>query len=84
MGIYPIGSLVLLTTREVGIVYKPNQDPKWMDRPAVLLVSRDEKNHPKKEMVDLTEHDEQGRFRRTVVKTLDPFKFHIDVAKYMM
>jgi len=84
VGIYPIGSLVLLTTREVGIVYKPNQDPKWMDRPAVLLVSRDEKNHPKKEMVDLTEHDEQGRFRRTVVKTLDPFKFHIDVAKYMM
>jgi HD-GYP domain-containing protein (c-di-GMP phosphodiesterase class II) len=82
VGIYPIGSLVLLTTREIGIVYKPN--PKWMDRPAVLLISRDEKNHAKKELVDLMEKDEQGRFKRNVVKTLDPYKFHIDIAKYMM
>ena len=43
VGIYPIGSLVLLNTRELGIVYKPNPDPKWMDRPSVILVSRDEK-----------------------------------------
>jgi HD-GYP domain-containing protein (c-di-GMP phosphodiesterase class II) len=84
VGIYPIGSLVLLTTREIGIVYKPNPDPSWMDRPAVLLISRDEKGHPRKEMVDLTEKDEQGRFKRAVVKTLDPFKYHIDIAKYMM
>ena len=84
VGIYPIGSLVLLTTREVGIVYKPNPSPKWMDRPAVLLIGKDEEKHVKKELVDLTEKDEQGRFKRTVVKTLDPYRFHIDIAKYMV
>jgi HD-GYP domain-containing protein (c-di-GMP phosphodiesterase class II) len=84
VGIYPIGSLVLLTTREIGIVYKPNPDPELMDRPAVLLISRDEKDHPKKDLVDLVDRDENGRFRRTVVKTLDPFKYHIDIAKYMI
>jgi len=84
VGIYPIGSLVLLSTREIGIVYKPNPDPKWMDRPAILLISRDEKKQARKQLADLTEKDEQGRFKRTVVKTLDPYKYHIDIAKYMM
>ncbi|NWF93917.1 MAG: HD-GYP domain-containing protein [Syntrophaceae bacterium] len=82
VGIYPIGSLVLLDTRELGIVYKPNPDPKWMDRPKVLLVSRDETGEGRKELVDLTETDSKGRFKRSIVKTLDPRKYHIDIIKY--
>jgi HD-GYP domain-containing protein (c-di-GMP phosphodiesterase class II) len=82
VGIYPIGSLVLLDTRELGIVYKPNQTPKWMDRPKVILVSRDERGGGRKEMVDLTETDSKGRFKRSIVKTLDPRKYHIDIIKY--
>ena len=82
VGIYPIGSLVLLNTHELGIVYKPNPNPKWMDRPQVLLVSRDEKGEAKKEMLDLTETDGRGKFKRNIVKTLDPSKYHIDITKY--
>ncbi len=82
VGTYPIGSLVLLNTHELGIVYKPNPDPKWIDRPQLLLVSRDEKGEAKKEIVDLTETDVRGKFKRDVVKTLDPFKYHIDITKY--
>ena len=82
VGIYPIGSLVLLNTHELGIVYKPNPNPKWMDRPQVLLVSRDERGEAKKEMVDLTETDGRGQFKRNIIKTLDPFKYHIDITKY--
>jgi HD-GYP domain-containing protein (c-di-GMP phosphodiesterase class II) len=82
VGIYPIGSLVLLNTRELGIVYKPNPNPKWMDRPQVLLVSRDERGEAKKEMVDLTETDGRGKFKRNIIKTLDPSKYHIDITKY--
>src|SRR4030042_1346682 len=40
VGIYPVGSLVLLNTRELGIVYKANPTPGWMDRPRVILISR--------------------------------------------
>lgn len=84
VGIYPIGSLALLDTREVGIVCKPNLDPKWMDRPQVMLVARDAKGFVKKEVVDLTEKDGNDRFKRSVVKTLDPNKYHIDIGKHFL
>ena len=84
VGIYPIGSLVLLNTREMGIVYKPDHDPKWLDRPMVILVARGEKGDVKKEMVDLKETDGTGRYRRSIVKTLDPHQYHIDIAKYFL
>jgi putative nucleotidyltransferase with HDIG domain len=82
VGTYPIGSLVLLDTHEIGIVYKPNPNPQWIDRPKVLLVFRDEGGEAEKEMVDLTETDDNGHFKRSVLKTLDPFKYHIDITKY--
>ncbi len=82
VGMYPIGSLVLLNTRDLGIVYKPNLDPQWIDRPKVLLVSRDDKGEAKKEIIDLTETDGKGKFKRDIIKTLDPFKYHIDITKY--
>lgn len=84
VGIHPIGSLVLLDTHEFGIVYKPNLDPKWMDRPQVILVSRNAKGDVKKEMIDLTETNGNGGFKRSIVKTLDPNKYHIDIAKYFL
>jgi HD-GYP domain-containing protein (c-di-GMP phosphodiesterase class II) len=84
VGIYPIGSLVLLNTRELGIVYKPNHDPKWLDRPTVIMVARSEKGDVKKEVVDLIETDGAGRYKRNIVKTLDPDKYHIDIAKYFL
>jgi HD-GYP domain-containing protein (c-di-GMP phosphodiesterase class II) len=84
VGIFPVGSLVLLNTHEMGIVYKANPDPKWLDRPQVIIVARDGKRDVKKEMVDLTQRDGGGQFKRTIVKTLDPNKFHIDIAKYFL
>jgi putative nucleotidyltransferase with HDIG domain len=84
VGIYPIGSLVLLNTHDLGIVYKPRPEPKLMDRPTVILVARDEKGDAKKEVVDLTETDGKGQFKRSVIKTLDPYKYHIDIAKYFL
>ena len=84
VGIYPIGSLVLLNTREIGIVYKPNSDGRWLDRPSVLVVDRDEGGYAKKEVADLTETDGTGNYIRSIVKTLDPYKYHIDIAKYFL
>jgi HD-GYP domain-containing protein (c-di-GMP phosphodiesterase class II) len=84
VGIYPIGSLVLLDTHELGIVYKPNPEPKLMDRPTVVLVSRDEKGDAKKEVIDLTETDGRGQFKRSIIKTLDPYHYYIDIAKYFL
>ncbi|MGZ3603893.1 MAG: HD-GYP domain-containing protein [Thermodesulfobacteriota bacterium] len=84
VGIYPIGSLVLLNTHELGIVYKPSHDPRWLDRPMVIVVHRDEKGDIKKEVVNLAETVEEGRYKRSIVKTLDPQQYHIDIAKYFL
>ena len=84
VGIYPLGSLVLLNTHEIGIVYKSNHDPKWLDRPIVLLVDRDAQGEATKELIDLTDTDRAGNYKWGIVKTLDPYKYHIDIAKYFL
>jgi hypothetical protein len=68
----------------MGIVYKPDHDPKWLDRPTVILVARDEMGDIKKEVVDLKETDGGGHYKRSIVKTLDPYQYHIDIAKYFL
>jgi hypothetical protein len=84
VGIFPIGSLVLLNTGELGIVFKPNADWKWMDRPQVILISRDHKGYVRKELADLAATNGGNQFKRTIVKTLDPSQYHLDIAKYFL
>jgi HD-GYP domain-containing protein (c-di-GMP phosphodiesterase class II) len=84
VSVYPIGSVVLLNTGEMGIVNKPNPDPKWIGRPQVILLPRDKKEDGNHEVVDLTEVDDQGHFKRSIAKTLDPNQYNIDVAKYFL
>jgi len=84
VGIYPIGSLVLLNTNEMGIVYKLNPDSQLLNRPQVILVEKDDKGGTSKKSIDLAETDEKGQFKWNIVKPLDPYKYHIDLAKYFM
>jgi HD-GYP domain-containing protein (c-di-GMP phosphodiesterase class II) len=84
VGVYPIGSLVLLDTQEMGIVFKPNTDPQALDRPQLILVERDKRGKGRKELVDLTERNGNNGFKRNIVKALDPNKYHIDIAKYFL
>jgi HD-GYP domain-containing protein (c-di-GMP phosphodiesterase class II) len=84
VGVYPVGSLVLLDSGELGIVSKPNPDPKWIERPQVILLSRDGKEEGTHKVVDLTETDGKENFRWSIVKTLDPHQYHIDIAKYFL
>jgi putative nucleotidyltransferase with HDIG domain len=85
IGMYPIGSLVFLNTKEMGIVTKANPDPRWADRPQViLLASKEGGGVSVKGTVDLTETNGGTQFKRSVVKALDPNRYHIDVAKYFL
>jgi hypothetical protein len=84
IGIYPIGSLVLLDTDELGIVYKPHPEPKWIERPLLILLVREGKEAGKHQVIDLTEADASGHFKRSIIKTLDPSQYHIDIAKYFL
>jgi HD-GYP domain-containing protein (c-di-GMP phosphodiesterase class II) len=84
IGIYPIGSFVLLNTHEVGIVYRTNPDSQWIDRPQVVLVERGEKGDAIGKVIDLAEPDEKGQFKWNIVKTLNPHHYQIDIAKYFL
>lgn len=83
VGIYPIGALVMLNTRELGLVYEG--DTVFPDRPRVMIiVDRNGQRLVRGPVVSLTEKDENGNYYRSVVKTLDPNKYRINLAEYLL
>lgn len=47
-------------------------------------VSKSEALAAKNELLDLTEMDDEGRFKRNIIKTLDPHQYRIDISKYFL
>jgi HD-GYP domain-containing protein (c-di-GMP phosphodiesterase class II) len=85
LGIFPLGTLVLLDTNEMGIVSKIHEDAEEIDRPQVCLISYSSGEYRKGKMVDLSEIDETtGKYKRTIVKTLDPNEYNINVAEFLI
>jgi len=84
VGVYPIGTLVMLDTNELGLVFENNPNPDFIDRPRVLVLCDSSGNKVEGRVVDLMEHDETGRFKRTILKTLDPNKYNINLAEYLL
>jgi HD-GYP domain-containing protein (c-di-GMP phosphodiesterase class II) len=82
VGVFPIGTLVLLDTKELGLVYGGNT--MFQDRPRVLIIIDSKGNRIKGDVVDLTEKSASGKHVRTIVKTMDPNKYRINLAEYML
>lgn len=82
IGVYPIGTLVLLDTRELGLVYGAN--PVFQDRPRVLIIIDSNGQRVSGPIVDLTEKGENGKYLRTIIKTMDPNKYRINLAEYLL
>jgi HD-GYP domain-containing protein (c-di-GMP phosphodiesterase class II) len=85
LGLYPVGTVVVLDTFELGIVHSPNPNPDVMSRPIVRVVSDPQGNilYPGT-LVDLTEQSEAGVFLRTIIKTADPERYGIKVGDYFV
>lgn len=83
MGIYPIGTLVLLDTQEVGIVCSVNHHQ--LLRPHVILLYKNpKKSYPQPILVNLMEKDNNsGYFRRSILKALNPQRWNICVDDYL-
>jgi putative nucleotidyltransferase with HDIG domain len=58
LGIFPLGTLVLLDTNEMGIVTKIQEDSEDIDRPQVCLISYSSGEYRKGRVVDLRETDQ--------------------------
>jgi len=85
IGIYPVGTCVILDTYEVAVVHGANPDVTHVHRPMVRVVTTPEGGlvHPGF-LVDLAQRDAQGTFPRTIVKVTDPLKYGINVADYFV
>ncbi|MBI1967278.1 MAG: HD domain-containing protein [Gemmatimonadetes bacterium] len=85
IGIYPVGTCVILDTYEVGVVHAANSDVSQVHRPMVRVVASSDGGvlHPGI-LVDLAQRDENGNYPRTIVKVTDPLKYGIQVSDYFV
>ena len=82
VGVFPLGTLVMLDSREMGLVYE--SDIVFADRPRVLIIIDKKGDRVNGPVVSLTEKDGNGRYYRSIVKTLDPNKYKINLAEYLL
>src|SRR4029077_6732619 len=85
IGIYPVGTCVILDTYEVAVVHAANSDVSQVHRPVVRIVATPEGalQHPGI-LTDLAQSDGQGGYPRTIVKVTDPQKDGINVSDYFV
>lgn len=85
MGQYPVGTLVLLNTGEIGIVYEANPDLSRQLQPKVKIISDENGNKLDGNILDLAGLASQTeQSKRTIVKSLDPEKYNIPIPDYFL
>jgi HD-GYP domain-containing protein (c-di-GMP phosphodiesterase class II) len=85
IGIYPVGTCVILDTYEIGLVHAANADVAQIHRPVVRIVaSPDGALQFPGVVVDLAQRDERGNYPRTIIKVSDPARYGIKVSDYFV
>jgi len=86
IGVYPVGTCVILDTFEIGIVAATNPDGQQLNRPLVRIAVNTDGAvvPPPGELVSLTEQDETGSFRRSIVKVTTPSRYGLTVGDYFV
>ncbi|MBA2459945.1 MAG: HD domain-containing protein [Gemmatimonadales bacterium] len=86
IGIYPVGTCVILDTFEVGLVAAPNPDGRQLNRPMVRVAVNVDGAMvaPPGELVSLSEQDDTGAFRRSIVKVTNPTRYGLTVGDYFV
>jgi hypothetical protein len=84
-GVYPVGTLVVLDTFELGVVHAANPLQEMLSRPIVRIISDDHGNllHPGT-LVDLADRNSDGVFARTIIKTDNPDRYGIRIGDYFV
>ncbi|MBI3989031.1 MAG: HD-GYP domain-containing protein, partial [candidate division NC10 bacterium] len=81
LGVYPVGTVVRLSTGELAVVTKPN--PNDSTRPMVKLLL-DRAGRKLEGEVDLMEKDEAtGTFKRSILLPVDPAALNIDLTPHL-
>lgn len=85
IGVYPVGTLVQLSSQEIAVVIETHQDSALMRHPKVKVavnIHGQYLNPPR--VVDLSERNADGSFKISIVKSLDPKDFRINIPHYVL
>ena len=83
LGIYPLGTLVILDSYELAIVHAANSDSALVHRPVVRLLcdANGLWNEPAP-LVDLGDTNDEGGYVRSIIKVTNPDRYGITVSDY--
>ncbi len=85
LGIYPVGTCVVLDTYELAIVHGANPDTTQLNRPVVRVIcTADGSRLDPGPLVDLAEVDANGAFKKSIIKVTDPGKYGINPSDYFV
>ncbi|HMK60119.1 MAG TPA: HD domain-containing phosphohydrolase [Dissulfurispiraceae bacterium] len=80
MGLYPVGSLVMLDSNELGIVVEPHS--VLLKRPRVMVLTDAQGRSVKPFIAALSRRDGDGKYIRSISKTLDPNDYKINYTSF--
>jgi HD-GYP domain-containing protein (c-di-GMP phosphodiesterase class II) len=82
IGVYPIGTLVMLDTNELGIVFENNH--LFLSRPRIMIISDNRGDLTEGHVADLTEKNGNDEYRRSIKKAINPNQYHINLAEFFL
>ncbi|HJP57655.1 MAG TPA: HD domain-containing phosphohydrolase [Gemmatimonadales bacterium] len=86
IGIYPVGTCVILDTMEVAVVAAMNPDGQQLNRPMVRIVIDVDGGvvAPPGRLVGLGEQTAAGGYARSIVKVTNPSRYGLTVSDYFV
>jgi hypothetical protein len=82
LGLFPVGSLVRLTNKTIGVVVR-NHD-RLLSRPKVRIMLDSNGDPCDPYEVELSERDSDGSFRWTVERSMDPGEVGLDMVSLIL
>lgn len=83
VGVYPVGSLVKLTSGEYAIVAEGPADPTFLDQPRVRIVKTAEGTLEPRDVIDLAEQGDDEPTPRGIAGAAAPHEVFENVAEYV-
>jgi HD-GYP domain-containing protein (c-di-GMP phosphodiesterase class II) len=83
IGVHPIGTVVQLESGDLGVVIRPNTNPKDMDKPVVRIFRGIDGRDLPVHLKDLAERDPAGNLRHRIVSTGTAGEFFESIDDYI-
>jgi HD-GYP domain-containing protein (c-di-GMP phosphodiesterase class II) len=86
LGVYPVGTCVILDSLEVAVVSRPNPDLQLLNRPEVRIAldAGGSPVAPPGISVSLSERDPAGHYLRSIIKVTNPDRYNLTVGDYFL